>query len=70
MKKARLSMADRASRKTNPNNFTVDTLEEIGRIDPDCMFHHVPDKDDENLGGFEIRFADGSSLLMTRVYRQ
>ena len=42
-----MSMADRASRVTDPNNFTVDTLDEIGRIDADCMFHHVPDEDEK-----------------------
>ena len=69
MKKAKLSMADQANRVA-ADGFTWGALEEIGRIDPDCMFHHVPNKDDENLGGFEISFADGSSLLMTPSYRQ
>ena len=68
--KAKLSMADRASWASADGRLTMDALEEIGRIDPGCWFHHVPNKDDKKLDGFEIRFTDGSSLLMTPSYRQ
>jgi hypothetical protein len=65
--KTPLSMADRARRIACFDDLTIDGLDAIGRIDPDCMFH-PPDKDDKNQTGFEIRFADGSCLRMTRGY--